>query len=145
MEKKTFKELYMTYNKHHNKPGYFVVGWELINCLYNVLESHGYHIPDVDKKNHRMRPDISVQDYFHEFMKRRYHELSDIFTYGAVIDPADKIPMTVRHYKNRYLSDFREFLETEWFSNQGVQYFKRKDKNVLPFLNLLKQETIIET
>jgi len=142
-EKKTFKELYVEYNKNHSKKGYFIVGWELLNRLYLSLESYGYTIPNLDQKgNHRIRPDKSIQPAFLQFMKNRYIDLSDMFEGGQIIDNDDQIEFRIKHFKNKYLPDFIEFFENEWLVNMAINYFKSRDKNALKFLPCLLTDPI---
>src|SRR5205085_1728144 len=97
-------KLYMNYNKEHNKPGYFVVGWELINRLYFNLLSHGYRIPNRKRNGgSRIRPDRSVQPAFFEFLRAKYINMADKFVYGEIVDPEEEMTIRAKHFRNEYL------------------------------------------
>lgn len=142
-EKKTFKELYLNYNKNFNKKGYFVVGWELMSRLYLNLESYGYTIPNLDQKaKHRIRPDKSIQPAFMQYLKDKYIDLSEVFEYGQVIDNQDWMEFKVIHIKNKYLIDFINFFENEWLVKTAPSYFKNRDKLALTYLPFLLDDPV---
>lgn len=138
-ERQQYIEMYLRYNKEHNKLGYFTVGYELINRLYMNLLSHGYRITNKDQKGlHRIRPDKSAQEPFHKFLCRKYIDLSQQFEYGELVDSDDEF-FRVLHYKNKYLPDFIDFFEKEWLLTKGVSYFRKREPNALPFLAKLTE------
>jgi hypothetical protein len=138
VESSMYIELYMSYNKKHQRDGYFVVGWELISRLYLSLLSYGYRIPNRDHKDaHRIRPDKSVQRAFHKFLHQRCQNTSPTFISGEIIDAEDESPLRINHYHNKYLPDFVEFFESQWLRNTAPTYFKTRDRNALPYLRKL--------
>ena len=144
--KKSYKELYMCYNKNYSKKGYFVVGWELFGRLYLNLESYGYTIPFKDKNNkHRIRPDKSIQKTFYHFLVKRYIDLSNVYEYGELLDLEDQSVFRILHFRNKYIPDFVEFFDNEWLIKIAPVYFKTRDKTALPYLRFLIVDPVFIT
>lgn len=110
-------------------PGYFSVLQETGLNLFGPLHNIGFIIPK------DWVPDISVGRAFCAWLRKERNIDTDALpTYrheyiedGRVVD--------AKLYPDELLADFRTWFRNVWLPTNGVNYFKRKDPNSLPYLD----------
>lgn len=111
-------------------PGYFSVLQETALNLFGPMHNIGFIIPN------DWVPDISVGRAFCSWLRSQKGLDTDALpTYkheyiddGRVVD--------AKLYPDELLAEFRSWFRNTWLPVNGVKYFKRKDPNSLPYLDM---------
>lgn len=108
--------------------GYFSVFNEIVYSLIAPLEDIGYTLPD------NLVPDISEGGHFCKWLRNvKGVEPNNFPTYSH--EYADgRIVNGVKLYPNEYLADFRAHFNDVWLYKRAYEYFSKKDKTALPFI-----------
>ena len=110
--------------------GHFSVLQELTYNLIAPLEARGYHLPD------HMVPDISQGRMFAGWLRNEKgidpaqfpsyrHQYED----GRIVD--------AKAYPNALKGDFSHHFETVWMPNRAIGYFRERDPEAVPHLQVL--------
>lgn len=112
-------------------PGYFSVLQETGLNLFGPLHNVGFEIPE------GWVPDISVGKLFCAWLRdERNVDTDELPTYAH--DYLDDRPTVhPKLYPEEYLVDFRRWFRSTWLPKHGVQYFRKKDPDSLPYLDRL--------
>ena len=110
------------------KDKYFSVFNEIVYSLIAPLEQLGYALPD------NLVPDISEAKIFCNWLrKEKGVEPKDFPTYTHEYGDGRNIP-GVKLYPNEYLADFRAHFNDVWLLQRAQNYFFKKDKTALPYV-----------
>ena len=110
------------------KDKYFSVFNEIVYSLIAPLEQLGYTLPD------NLVPDISEAKIFCNWLrKEKGVEPKDFPTYTHEYGDGRNIP-GVKLYPNEYLADFRAHFNDVWLLQRAQNYFFKKDKTALPYV-----------
>lgn len=112
-------------------PGYFSVLQETGLNLFGPLHNVGFEIPE------GWVPDISVGKLFCAWLREERDVDTDTLPTYAHDYLDDRPTVYPKLYPEDYLVDFRKWFRTTWLPKHGVQYFRKKDPNSLPFLDRL--------
>lgn len=108
--------------------GYFSVFNEIVYSLIAPLEDIGYTLPD------KLVPDISEAKIFCNWLrKEKGIEPKDFPTYTHEYGDGRNIS-GVKLYPNEYLADFRAHFNDVWLLQRAQNYFLKKDKSALPYV-----------
>ncbi|WP_431798335.1 KilA-N domain-containing protein (plasmid) [Cupriavidus metallidurans] len=112
-------------------PGYFSVLQETGLNLFGPLHNIGFEIPK------GWVPDISVGLLFCKWLREERGVDTDALpTYmHTYLDHRKAMPCKL--YPEDFLLDFRRWFRSTWLPKHGVQYFKKKDPNSMPYLDKL--------
>ncbi len=113
--------------------GYFSVLSELFIRLYGRFEHEGYRLPSRALNGKEMRPDISVANYFDNFLREKYpDERKNFKTYKHRLPNGKEVE--VKQYPNNTLPIFIDFVDDEWLPKYAYDYFKVRDMKALEYL-----------
>jgi hypothetical protein len=113
--------------------GYFSVLSELFIRLYGRFEQEGYILPSRALNGKEMRPDISVANYFDEYLKEKHPEQRNNYKIYKHRLPNGR-EIEARQYPNKLLPIFIDFIDAVWLPNYAYNYFKNRDTNALVYL-----------
>ena len=113
--------------------GYFSVLSELFIRLYGRFEHEGYTLPSRALNGKEMRPDISVANYFDEYLKEKHPEKRDNYKIYKHRLPNGR-EIEARQYPNYLLPVFIDFIDAVWLPNYAYNYFKSRDVKALAYL-----------
>jgi hypothetical protein len=92
------------------------------------MEDLGYELPD------SLVPDISEGRMFAQWVRHEINlEPNDFPTYKHTYPDGRVIP-NVKLYPNFLLGDFRDHFYNVWLKDRAAEYFSKKDKNAIPYL-----------
>jgi len=118
-----------------NKPnvpyGYFSMLNEAYITLIGPLEQLGYMVSD------RQVPDISFGRTFSEHLRKLDYDVDNFPEYPHKFE--DGRTVNARAYPNELLPVCQKFLVEDWLKNRAENYFKKRDKDALPFLKQMMQ------
>lgn len=115
-------------NRQKVPVGYFSVFNEIVYSLIAPLEDIGYTLPD------NLVPDISEGGYFCKWLRKvKGVEPNNFPTYSHEYGDG-RIVKGAKLYPNEYLADFRAHFNDVWLYKRAYEYFSKKDKTALPFL-----------
>lgn len=112
---------------------HFSVLQEMTNMLVAPMEAQGYSLPT------NLMPDISQGKLFCKHLRDKHG--IDTNNFGTYIhDFPDGRKVTAKLYPLDLLGIFRQLMAQEWLP-QAESYFKKRDADALPALQLLMQVT----
>lgn len=108
--------------------GYFSIFNEIVYSLIAPLEDVGYTLPS------NLVPDISEAKIFCNWLRKEKGIEPKYFpTYTHEYGDRDPIE-GVKLYPNNLLPDFRAHFNNVWLLQRAQEYFAKKDKTALPFI-----------
>lgn len=118
-----------TLNNGRIHAGFFSMLNETYLILLWKIDDAGLVLPD------KMMPDISTGRMFSGFLRRRGIDPSQFPDYTHVFPPSDnRPPVQARMYPDKYLGDFRVWLNTDWMLNRAEGYFSERFPKALPIV-----------
>lgn len=120
-------------NRRKIPNGYFSVFNEIVYSLIAPLEDAGYTLPD------KLVPDISEGKVFCNWLrKEKGIDPSTFPTYQH--EYTDGRIVYAKLYPNSLLPDFRAHFSSIWLLEKAYNYFSKKDKEALPFVEQMMLE-----
>ena len=114
--------------------GYFSVLSELYIRLYGIFEKVGYIIPDKAFNGKEIRPDVSVDKTFANYLDANYPEQSNDHKPYTHVFSKTGLEVPCRQYKSSLLGIFAVYIDEVWIPSRAEAYFKKRDPIALEYL-----------
>ena len=115
-------------NMHKIPNGYFSMLNEIIYTIVAPLEQKGYILPA------KLMPDISTGRMFSNFLRAKSIEPKGFPEYTHEFTEGGRPPVQARLYPNKYLGEFRDYMNDVWIPQRALSYFNERDKKALPYI-----------
>ena len=112
--------------------GHFSVINELTTRFWGRLEMVGHVMADKAPDGKELRPDVSVERLFSEWLSENHPAVSDEYSFYVHVTP--EWEGEVRQYPNRLLPLFVEFVDAIWIPEHSPGYMRKRDPAALPYL-----------